>query len=230
MRKFSVTFVWMAVLFCVCLITSNIFEARLWKVWSLPFQLTGGVVVFPVSYIINDCLTEVYGYRKARLVIWMGFALSFFVALTGMLVCALPDPMDSGAVAMAESFNSLFSFVPRTMAGSLLAFLAGSTVNSWVLSRMKVSSEGKRFGVRAIMSSVVGECVDSLIFFPIVFLGILGAKTMITLMITQVVVKTLYEIIVLPLTSVVVKRVKKIEGEDTFDKNISYNPFKINDI
>lgn len=220
----------MAALFCVCLITSNIFEARLWKVWSLPFQLTGGVVIFPVSYIINDCLTEVYGYRKARLVIWMGFTMSFFVALTGMAVCALPSPSDEAAFKLADNFNSIFSFVPRTMAGSLLAFLAGSTVNAWVMSRMKVSSEGKRFGVRAIVSSVAGELVDSLIFFPIVFLGILGTKTMISLMITQVFVKTLYEIVVLPLTSVIVKKVKKIEGEDTFDQNISYNPFKINDI
>lgn len=226
----SVTFLWLAVSFCVCLIISNIFVPRTWQVWGLPIQLTGGVVIFPVSYIINDCLTEVYGYRKSRLVIWMGFALSVFVALMSQIVCMLPDPMYADNKSVADSFNSLFGLVPRTTVASLLAFFFGSTVNAWVMSRMKVASQGRGFGWRAIISSVAGEAADSLIFFPIVFLGIMPVAGIINIMITQVVVKTLYEIVILPVTGWFIRLLKRREGIDTYDTNISYNPFKVNDI
>lgn len=226
----SATFVWMAVSFCICLVTSNIFIPRLWQVGSLPIQLTGGVVIFPISYIINDCLTEVYGYRKARLVIWMGFAMCFFVTVASWLVTLLPRPLYEDSYAVSDSFNMLFSLVPRSMIGSLLAFLAGSTVNSWIMSKMKVASEGKGFGWRAIISSLGGEITDSLIFFPIAFAGQLPFRAVISLMLTQVFVKTMYEVVILPVTSVVVKKVKVHEGIDTYDRNISYNPFKISDI
>lgn len=226
----SVTFLWLAVTFCVCLIISNIFEPRLWKVWSLPMQLTGGVVLFPVSYIINDCITEVYGFKKARLVIWMGFGLNLFVALASFLVCSLPDPMTADNQAIADSFNALFHFVPRTTIASLLAFITGSSINAWVMSKMKVATEGKGFSGRAILSSVAGELADSVIFFPIAFSGILPFKAMLGLMVTQIVVKTLYEVVILPVTRKVVKMLKDKEQMDTFDRGISYNPFKINDI
>jgi len=226
----SATFVCLASAFCVCLIASNIFEPRLWQVGKLPFQLTGGVVIFPVSYIINDCLTEVYGYKKARFVIWLGFALCAFITVVSLLVTMLPRPIYEDNYAAADAFNMLFTQVPRVMIGSLLAFISGSTVNAWVMSVMKVASKGKRFGWRAILSSVAGEMVDSLIFFPIAFGGLLPLKGLIGLMVTQVIVKTAYEIIVLPATSLVVKRVKKHEELDVFDNGISYNPFKVNDI
>ncbi len=230
MKKLSVTFLWLAVTFCVCLIISNIFVPRTWQVWGLPIQLTGGVVIFPVSYIINDCLTEVYGYRKARLVIWMGFALSAFVALMSQIVCMLPEPMYDDNKGIAESFNSLFGLVPRTTIASLLAFFAGSTINAWVMSRMKVATSGRGFGWRAIISSVAGEAADSLVFFPIVFIGVMPVAGIINIMITQVVVKTLYEIVILPVTNIVVKALKRKEGIDTFDTEVSYNPFKVSDI
>lgn len=226
----SVTFVWLTVLFCICLVASNIFVPRVWKVWGLPLQLTGGVVIFPVSYIINDCLTEVYGYRKARLVIWMGFTVSIFVAVMSQIVTLLPDPMEESSMPVVNSFNTLFAMVPRTTIASLLAFICGSTANAWIMSKMKVMDQGKRFGVRAIISSIGGELVDSLVFFPIVFWGIMSPGTVLSIMITQVIVKTLYEIVVLPLTSVIVKRLKSHEGIDTYDENISYNPFKLADI
>ena len=182
-QKLSVSFLLMAILFNVCLIASNLFETKLFM--AGPVALTGGVVIFPISYIINDCLVEVWGYRKARLVIWSGFVMNFFV------------------VAMA--------------------------VNAWIMSRMKVASKGRRFSLRAIVSSIGGETVDSLIFFPIAFWG-LGADDMVRLMLTQIVLKTLYEVIILPVTNAVVHRLKRFEGEDTFDEHISYNPFKIFDL
>lgn len=220
----------MAVLFSVCLITSNFFVPRVWQVGSLPLQLSAGVLLFPVSYIINDCLTEVYGYRKTRLVIWIGFAMSLFVALMSQLATILPDPIEAGGKPVAESFNALFAMVPKTTAASLLAFICGSTFNSWIMSKMKLATKGKGFGIRAILSSLGGEFVDSLIFFPIVFWGIMGPWPIFKIMLTQVVVKTIYEIIILPITAIVVKKVKTAEGIDTYDEGISYNPLKIKDI
>ena len=206
------------------------FVPRVWQVGGLPLQLSGAVLLFPISYIINDCLTEVYGYRKARLVIWLAFALSAFTAVMSGLVCLLPEPFDEGSKPMADSFNSLFGMVPRTTIASLLAFIAGSTVNAWILSRMKVATGGKAFGVRAVLSSVGGELVDSCIFFPFVFWGIMSPSVIAGMVFTQVVVKTLYEIVILPFTAWFVKRLKAREGVDTYDRDISYNPFKISDI
>ena len=220
----SVPFMLMAIIFNVCLIASNLFETKLYMAGSV--ALTGGVIIFPVSYIINDCLVEVWGYRKARLVIWTGFAMNFFVVAMAQIVRLLPAaPFWDGG----PHFDYIFAMAPRVTLASLLAFLSGSTVNAWIMSRMKVASKGKRFSVRAIVSSIGGETVDSIIFFPIAFWGI-GITEMLTLMATQIVLKTLYEVIILPVTNIVVKKVKEYEGTDTFDENISYNPFRISDI
>lgn len=229
-KKFSTRFLVMATSLIVCLITSNFFVPRLWQVAGLPIQLSGAVLLFPVSYILNDCLTEVYGYRKARFVIWLAFLLSAFVALMAQLVCWLPAPLQDDSRPVADSFNSLFGLVPRTTVASLVAFFVGSTVNAQVMSRMKVSSHGRLFGVRAILSSLAGELADSLIFFPVVFTGVLSVGAAFQLALTQVCAKVLYEILVLPVTAWVVRSVKKAEGIDTYDKGVNYNPFKINDI
>lgn len=222
--SFSTCFLLMAILFNVCLIASNLFETKLFILG--PISLTGGVIIFPISYILNDCIVEVWGYKKARLVIWTGFAMNFFVVLTAQLVRLLPAApfWDGGA-----HFDYVFALAPRITFASMLAFVCGSTVNAWVMSRMKVASSGKRFSLRAIASTIAGETLDSIIFFPIAFWGI-EAGNMLRLMLTQIVVKTLYEIIILPVTMTVVKKVKQHEGEDVFDGRISYNPFKIGDL
>lgn len=223
-QMLSIPFVLMAILFNVCLIASNLFETKLFM--AGPIALTGGVIIFPVSYILNDCIVEVWGYRKARLVIWTGFAMNFFVVLTAQIVRLLPAaPFWDGG----PHFDYVFAMAPRVTVASLLAFVSGSTANAYVMSKMKVASGGKRFSLRAIVSSVAGESIDSLIFFPIAFWGI-GLKEMLTLMVTQIVLKTFYEVIILPVTNVVVRTVKDHEGIDTFDENISYNPFRITDI
>ena len=223
----SMTFVILATVFAVCLITSNIFVPRTWKVWSLPLQLSGAVIIFPVSYIVNDVLTEVYGFKKTQFVIWLAFALSAFVAIMSQLVTMLPAPLYPENQAVADSFNMLFRLVPRSTIASLMAFLVGSTVNSLIMSRMKVATKGKGFGFRAILSSLGGEFIDSIIFFPIVFLGTMPLEGVISIIFTQVLVKTIYEVLILPLTAIFVRKVKKIEGLDTYDVNISYNPFKL---
>ena len=224
---YSPTFLVLAIVFNVCLITSNLFVPRLWQVGTLPFQLPGAVILFPISYIINDCLTEVYGFKKAQTVIWTGFAMCLFVTLVSLLVTNLPAPLFEDSREIAASFDRIFGFVPRSMAGSLLAFVFGSTMNAWVMSKMKVATGGRGFGWRAILSSLAGELTDSLIFMPIAFAGILPAKVILTMMLTQVTAKVLYEIIILPVTTIVVRKLKQREGIDTYDRNISYNPFNL---
>lgn len=221
----SVTFVWLAVAFCVCLVASNLFVPRLWQVGKLSLQLSGAVIIFPLSYIINDLLTEVYGYRKAMLVIWMGLVLSAFVAVAAQLVSWLPAPLYPENQEVASHFNSLFGLVPRTTIASLLAFIVGSQLNAWVMSRMKVATKGRGFGWRAIVSTLVGETSDSLVFYPLAFLGVMPVEAIFSIILTQVAVKTLYEILILPVTSLIVRRIKAAEGMDTYDYNISYNPF-----
>ena len=197
-RQLSVPFLLMAILFNVCLIASNLFETKLFTLGGI--SLTGGVIIFPVSYIINDCLVEVYGYRKSRLVIWSGFAMNFFVVAMAQIVRVLPaSPFWDGG----EHFDYVFSLAPRVTLASMLAFICGSTINALIMSKMKVAQKGKGFSLRAIVSTIGGEGIDSLVFFPIAFWGI-GYAEMLKLMITQIVLKTVYEIIILPLTNICV--------------------------
>ena len=224
-EKYSTTFLLMAVAFTVCLIASNLFATKVFCL-GLGINLPGAVIIFPISYIINDCLTEVWGYRKARLVIWTAFTANLLVVLFGQLVVWLPAASfwDGG-----DHFDYIFNMAPRVAFASLLAFLAGSTINSLVVSKMKVASKGRLFGIRAILSSVAGEIVDSLVFMPIAFLGT-PLKTLAVMMLFQVSFKVIYEIIILPATALIVRRIKASEGTDVFDDGISYNPFKVRDI
>ena len=215
----------MAVLFTVCLITSNLLATKVFAIGS-EITLPCAVIIFPVSYILGDCLTEVYGYRKARMVIWLAFAMNFSVVLLGQIAVWLPA---ASFWQGGDHFDFVFGMAPRVALASLLAFLVGSTLNSLVLSKMKVASEGRGFGWRAVLSSLAGEICDSLIFMPIAFIGT-PVGILLKMMLVQVSFKVLYEIVALPLTSLVVRRVKAGEGIDTFDRGISYNPFKINDL
>ncbi|MDD6152055.1 MAG: queuosine precursor transporter [Bacteroidales bacterium] len=220
----SKRFLWMAVLFNVCLIASNLFAGKIFQLWDW-CVLPGAVIIFPISYILNDCISEVYGFRKANLVIWTGFAMNIFFVLMAYLVLLLPGaPFWEGQ----QAFETVFASTPRVVLASMAAFFAGSNLNALVMSKMKVSSEGRRFGLRAVLSSLVGEMADSLIFIPIVFWGS-PAKVLLTMMACQVSAKVLYELAILPVTSLLVHRLKASEGIDTFDRGISYNPFKFKD-
>lgn len=214
----------MAVLFVVCLIASNLFATKVICLFGI--NLPGAVVIFPVSYILNDCLCEVWGFRKSRLVIWIAFAMNIFVVLVGQLIVWLPAASFWDG---ASHFDYMFNMAPRVLIASLLAFLVGSTINALVMSKRKVADKGKRFGVRAILSSIAGESADSLIFMPIAFWGA-PAESLLGMMLAQVSFKVIYEIIILPVTATVVRKLKAYEGVDTFDEGISYNPFKISDI
>lgn len=186
--------------------------------------MTAGFIVFPISYILNDCIAEVWGFKKARFIIWLGFAMNFFVVILGGIAVAMPSaPFWEGE----ESFKFVFGLAPRIAIASLTAFLVGSFINAVIMSRMKIINEGRHFSWRAILSTLAGEGADSLIFFPIAFIGLMPFEELLKLMVLQVSAKTLYEIIVLPLTIRVVRYVKLKEGVDVYDKDISYNPLKI---
>lgn len=217
----SVLFMIFSILFCVCLITANILETK--QIQVLSVSLTGGLIVFPVSYIINDCVCEVWGYSKARMLIWLGFAMNFFFVMVGALCDAIPGApyWDN-----EEGFHAIFGLAPRIAAASFIAFICGSFINAYVMSKMKIASNGKNFSLRAILSTVAGGSIDSLIFFPLALSSVVPAKELILLMVWQVILKTVYEIIALPITIRVVKALKKYEGEDVYDEGISYGWFK----
>lgn len=212
---------WLGILFNVCLIAANLLETKVIQVGGM--SLTCGLLVFPVSYIINDCIAEVWGFRKATLIIWSGFAMNFFVVMLGLVAVALP------AAPFWEDeahFNFVFGMAPRIVAASLAAFLAGSFLNAYVMSRMKLRDHGRNFSWRAIASTLAGETADSLIFFPLAFGGVMEWSSLVQLMVTQIVLKSAYEVVVLPVTVRVVRYLKRVEQTDVYDEHISYNVFK----
>ena len=212
----------LGILFCVCLIAANLLEAKVVQVGSI--SITAGFIVFPISYILNDCIAEVWGFRKARLIIWSGFAMNFFVILLAKAAVALPAaPFWQGE----EYFDFVFGLAPRIAFASLMAFLAGSFINAYVMSRMKIASQGRHFSLRAVVSTLFGESADSLIFFPIAFGGLMPVSELLKMMVVQALAKTLYEIIVLPVTIRVVNYVKKLDGSDVYDTDVSYNILKV---
>ena len=224
-EKVSVPFMLLGILFNVCLIAANLLETKVIQVGSL--TVTAGLLVFPISYIINDCIAEVWGFKKARLIIWSGFAMNFFVVGLGLIAVAIPAaPFWEGE----EHFDFVFGMAPRIVAASLMAFLVGSFLHAYVMSKMKIASQGRNFSARAILSTIVGETADSLIFFPVAFGGIIAWKELLIMMGLQIVLKSMYEVIILPVTIRVVKVIKKVDGSDVYDTNISYNVLKVKDI
>ena len=221
----SVPFMVLGIVFCVCLVAANLLETKVVQLG--PVAVTAGLIVFPVSYIINDCIAEVWGFRKARLIIWMGFLMNFFVVALGQLAIAIPAaPFWEGE----EAFDFVFGMAPRIAAASLTAFLVGSFINAYVMSRMKVASQGRHFSARAILSTVAGESADSLIFFPLAFGGLMPVNELVKMMVVQVVLKTAYEVVILPVTIRVVNYIKRVDDSDVYDEHISYNVLKIKEI
>ena len=224
-EKVSVPFMLLGILFNVCLIAANLLETKVIQIGSL--TVTAVLLVFPISYMINDCIAEVWGFKKARLIIWSGFAMNFFVVALGLIAVAIPAaPFWEGE----EHFDFVFGMAPRIVAASLMAFLVGSFLNAYVMSKMKVASRGRHFSARAILSTLVGETADSLIFFPVAFGGIIAWRELLIMMCIQIILKSMYEVIILPVTIRVVKAIKKIDGSDVYDTDISYNVLKVKDI
>ena len=221
-NKVSVLFMLFSILFCVCLIAANVLETKQIAFGSI--SLTGGLIVFPVSYIINDCVCEVWGYKKTRMLIWTGFAMNFFFVMLGAICDMIP-----GAPYWTndEGFHAVFGLAPRIAFASFLAFICGSFVNAYVMSKMKLSSGGKNFSLRAVVSTIFGESVDSIIFFPLALWGVVPTAELPWLMLWQVFLKTAYEVVVLPLTIRIVRYVKRHEQVDTYDNDVNYSIWRV---
>lgn len=224
-KQVSLTYMVAGLLFTVCLIIANIIAQKTITVFG--FTTTAGILVFPVSYIVNDLIAEVWGYRKARLIIWYGFLMNFFVVVIFQLSIHLPG---NAYFQHQEAFALVLGASARITVASFIAFLVGSFVNAWVMSRMKVVQRGKGFSIRAVVSTFAGEGIDSIIFFMVAFVGVMPFPVLLELTLHVALLKTAYEILVLPLTIVIVKKIKAMEQTDVFDEGVSYNPFKLNEV
>jgi uncharacterized integral membrane protein (TIGR00697 family) len=221
----TVTFMLTGILFTACLIIANIIAVKIVEVGSL--ALPASILIFPVTYILNDVIAEVWGFKKARLIIWSGLAMNALMALFFWLSIVLPA---ASFWTDQESYARILGSTPRLVLASFAAYLTGSFLNAFVMSRMKVLHKGKYFGIRAVLSTITGETADSFIFITVAFIGIFQTSDLLLMIGTQVLLKTIYEIIALPITSNVVRWFKKIEGVDVFDTSVSYNPFKVKDL
>lgn len=215
----------MGILFSMCLVLSNILAVKQFEIFGFPS--TAGLIIFPISYVINDCITEVWGFRKARLIIWIAFAVNFLAILLFQASVALtPAPHWT----MQNSYASVLAQTPRIALASLLAFLVGSFLNSYVMSKMKILHKGKKFGQRAVASTLVGELADTLVFTTIGFLFVIPTSVVFQIIVVETIAKTLFEILVLPITRRVVNYVKLTEETDVYDEDISYSVIKIKEI
>lgn len=206
-QKNSNLFVYYSMIFVVCLLLSNILAAKLLAVGS--FSITAGTIIFPISYIINDVLSEVYGYKRTRKIIIAGFLLELFMVIVFTIAIYLPAPT---WFENSDAFALILGSTPRIAFASLISYLLGSLVNSKILVKMRDKNK-KMFWLRAILSTILGETVDSLVFIPIAFIGTLPFNEMLSMMILLVVLKTLYETICLPITYFVVNKTKQYENK-----------------
>ena len=213
--------------FVAILLLSNVLGAGKIATITLPgigpWPFGAGILFFPLSYVIGDILTEVYGFARARRCIWAGFAGLLFMAMMSWVVVALPpDASWTGQSA----YESVFGQVPRIVFASILAFWCGEFVNSYVLARMKIWTEGKKLWTRTIGSTVVGQGIDSLLFYPLAFLGVFETEVVLKLMLTQWVLKVAWEVLLTPVTYAVVGWLKRKEGVEVFDRGTDFTPFK----
>lgn len=210
----------MAAFVAILLLSNIIGAAKLSTVAGFTFG--AGILFFPVSYVIGDVLTEVYGYARARRVIWVGFGAMVFMAFMSWAVVAMP-PADSWTGQ--DAYEQVFGLVPRIVLASIIAFWAGEFVNSYVMARMKVWTDGKALWSRTIGSTVVGQGVDSAIFYPVAFLGIWTTSDVLTVMVSNWLLKVLWEAVLTPVTYVVVGKLKRAEGVDIYDTETDFSPF-----
>jgi uncharacterized integral membrane protein (TIGR00697 family) len=188
------------------------------------FTFGAGVLFFPISYVFGDILTEVYGYARARRVIWSGLTALIFASIMATVVVRLPPASDWHG---QEAYESIFGQTPRIVFASILAFFLGEFVNSYTLAKMKIWTNGSALWTRIIGSTICGEGVDSLVFYPCAFLGVWDTRLVVTVMISNYIMKVLWEIIATPLTYRIVAALKRAEHEDFYDRDTKFTPFSV---
>ncbi|MGQ0661270.1 queuosine precursor transporter [Sphingosinicella sp.] len=213
--------------FVTILLLSNVLGAGKVATVDLPgvgaWPFGAGILFFPVSYVLGDVLTEVYGYARARRCIWAGFCALLFMAFMAWVVVALPPAASWTGQA---AYEQVFGQVPRIVFASIIAFWAGEFVNSYVLARMKVWTRGRHLWTRTIGSTIVGQGVDSLIFYPLAFYGVWESGTLLIVLLTQWALKVGWEILLTPVTYAAVGWLKRREGVDVYDEETNFTPFR----
>ena len=207
-------------LFVASLLTANIIAVKLIQLG--PLILPAGVVIFPVSYILGDVLTEVYGYRWARRAIWLGFVGNLVAVVAIWLAGLLPAPAFWQG---QDAYNTILGFTPRLLLASCAAYLLGEFANSTVLAKMKIWTQGRHLWARTIGSTIVGQGLDSLVFILIAFGGLMASPELVTAIVSQWIFKSAYEALATPLTYAVVNTLKRLEGVDAYDVDTDLNPF-----
>lgn len=220
--RFSTLFLILACFFVTCLLCSNIIAGKLCLLFGI--TLPAAVVLFPLTYLFGDILTEVYGFRSARLVIWVGFGANFLMVFVFMLTLILPYPAFWQGQA---AFRTVLGFTPRLLLASLAAYFFGEFANAAVLSRLKLITRGRWLWVRTIGSTIVGEGIDTLLFITVAFSGTMPVPALGAMILAQYLWKVGYEAAITPLTYWAVNRIKRIERLDVTDVGVSYNPFRM---
>jgi hypothetical protein len=213
--------------FVTILLLSNVIGAGKVAVISLPgfgeWPFGAGILFFPVSYVLGDILTEVYGYAHARRCIWAGFAALLFMAFMAYVVVVLPPAADWQGQA---AYEQVFGQVPRIVLASIAAFWAGEFANSYVLARMKIWTKGRHLWSRTIGSTIVGQGIDSLIFYPLAFYGVWRTEALLQVLVIQFALKVAWEVLLTPVTYALVGWLKRREGVDVYDTDTNFTPFK----
>ena len=212
----------MAAFVTVLLCSNLIGTSKVCQIWGITFG--AGIFFFPISYIFGDILTEVYGYARARKVVWAGFGAMFFASFMAWVVVKMPpSPEYTGQNAL----ESIFGNTPRIVFASLIAYALGEFCNSYTLAKMKIWTEGRHLWVRTIGSTFVGELADSLVFYPLAFLGVWPTDVVFKVMVANYFLKVAWEVIMTPVTYRVVNFLKRAEREDYFDRNTDFTPFSL---
>ncbi|MGE4234448.1 MAG: queuosine precursor transporter [Bacteriovoracia bacterium] len=209
--------------FCTILLCSNLIgAAKVTTIFGITFG--AGIFFFPISYLFGDILTEVYGYARARKVVWAGFTALFFASFMAFVVVHLPPGVGWDN---QDALERVFGLTPRIVAASLMAFFCGEFSNSFVLAKVKVWTQGRALWFRTIASTIAGEAVDSMIFYPCAFLGVWPTNVVIKVMFANYVGKVLWEVLATPLTYKIVNFLKRVENEDYYDTNTNFTPFSL---
>lgn len=221
-RGYSIWFVMVVALFLTSLLLSNIIAAKIISVGGL--VMSSAIVIFPVSYIIGDVLTEVYGYRRARVVIWIGFACNLLVVLIISAAIAMPP---APFYEHQQAFETVLGVAPRLMLASLIAYLVGEFANSFVLAKLKIATQGRWLWTRTISSTMVAQLLDTTLFTMVAFAGVYPTAELLRMSLIEWGAKTLYETLATPITYAVVGFLKAREGVDVYDTETNFNPFLV---